>query len=61
MSGDRGEAPLPGAVKDEPSVTADWVSLQRMIEGVPVVEVRAERHHDCEDANPSDINTDQEQ
>jgi dTDP-4-dehydrorhamnose 3,5-epimerase len=40
MSGEREEAPLPGAVKDEPSVTADWVSLQPMIEGVQVVEVR---------------------
>ncbi len=40
MRGDGDEAPLSGAVKDEPSATADWVSLQRLIEGVRVVEVR---------------------
>lgn len=33
-------APLPGATKDEQSVTADWTVLQDRIEGVEVIEVR---------------------
>jgi dTDP-4-dehydrorhamnose 3,5-epimerase len=32
--------PLPGAVKDEQSVTADWAVLQEPIEGVRLIEVR---------------------
>jgi len=32
--------PLPGAVKDEQSITADWVVLQEPIEGVRLIEVR---------------------
>ena len=33
-------APLPGATKDEQSVTSDWTVLQDPIEGVELVEVR---------------------
>jgi dTDP-4-dehydrorhamnose 3,5-epimerase len=40
VSTERNEAPLPGALKDEPSVTADWTSVGPAIEGVQVVEVR---------------------
>ncbi len=40
MSGQRDQAPLPGAMKDEPSVTPEWVSLQSVIEGVRAVEMR---------------------
>jgi dTDP-4-dehydrorhamnose 3,5-epimerase len=40
MSGGLGEAALPGAVRDESSVTADWVSRQRVIEDVRVTEMR---------------------
>jgi dTDP-4-dehydrorhamnose 3,5-epimerase len=40
VSGERVEAPLDGAVKDEPSVTADWVPVRTGIEGVQVIEVR---------------------
>jgi dTDP-4-dehydrorhamnose 3,5-epimerase len=32
--------PLPGATKDEQSVTADWTVLQETIEGVQLIEVR---------------------
>ena len=32
--------PLPGATKDEQSVTADWVVLREMIAGVRLVEVK---------------------
>jgi dTDP-4-dehydrorhamnose 3,5-epimerase len=36
---DRG-APLPGATKDEQSVTADWAVLRETIDGVRLIEVR---------------------
>ena len=32
--------PLPGATKDEQSVTADWTVIQEQIEGVRLIEVR---------------------
>ena len=32
--------PLPGATKDEQSVTADWTVLQNRIDGVELIEVR---------------------
>jgi dTDP-4-dehydrorhamnose 3,5-epimerase len=32
--------PLPGATKDEQSVTADWAALQEAIDGVRLIEVR---------------------
>jgi dTDP-4-dehydrorhamnose 3,5-epimerase len=37
---DRTAPPLPGATKDEQSVTADWAVLRETIEGVRLVEVR---------------------
>jgi dTDP-4-dehydrorhamnose 3,5-epimerase len=33
-------APLPGATKDEQSVTSDWTVLQDLIDGVGLIEVR---------------------
>jgi dTDP-4-dehydrorhamnose 3,5-epimerase len=35
-----GSPPLPGATKDEQSVTADWTVLQDPIDGVRLIEVR---------------------
>jgi dTDP-4-dehydrorhamnose 3,5-epimerase len=37
---DTGAPPLPGATKDEQSVTADWTVLQEPIDGVQLIEVR---------------------
>jgi dTDP-4-dehydrorhamnose 3,5-epimerase len=37
---DQTAPPLPGATKDEQSVTSDWTVLQDQIEGVRLVEVR---------------------
>jgi dTDP-4-dehydrorhamnose 3,5-epimerase len=40
MIDDRTAPPLPGATRDEPSVTADWTVVQDLIDGVTLHEVR---------------------